>query len=541
MADSFPHPLGGDADVVERDAIRYGETADAIARAVEELRSLNTGWMRSRAIDAIRGSADDVADTVSRVWVRYRDTADALLEYSGALRAAQQESVQAAVLAGTAQEALDRGTYQLDETRRLAETPGPDQQLQIADLQRMTYELQSHNEQLARARDLWQRASAAKEAAAVKAMHRIEAANEKNDLNDSFWDFLGDIFDAIGGFIGNVVMVVLKIVSLVLTVLAVVFAVLALVFPPLAAVAGALFLYAQVVNIVIAGLALLQFVLSGFDLLALMVAALAVLAAVGGEVLGSALGRAANAAAYGGSAAAGDAASRLAGSVAEKVVEHGVKKLTDTVVEEIVDLGGDEAQALYDAVGGMAGGLLKAGLADTIHDVKDGFARIGSEVGDGIGSALGAVGVNDVLGAVQGAGGAVYDAVSPLIDQVKQDFADGAQEFGGLFGSGGGGGGGAAAASSAGGGGGLADRLTGWAHGPAEIAPAVQGATGAKGLGPTIGSWVSGIAGGALEGFPFAGDLAGQIGEGVSGLITSSQSAAVTRTGGATVQHVGTP
>lgn len=409
MADSFPNPLGGDPDTVQRDATVYAETADAIARAAYELRQLGTKQFQSRAIDAIGGDADEIAGTVTRAHVRYKETAEALLTYAVKLREAQEQALRALGRNTELQDRLARLRYEQEETQRLAQTPGPDQQLHIMRLTQINQELQEFQQYENMLLEEWRQASAYKEHAAVEAMNRISNANEANDLNDGFWDFLGDILDIVKVIVA-VVNIILKIVSIILTVLAVIFAVLAVFFPLFAAVAALLFGYAQLVNLAIAVLALLQFLMNGFHLLDLVLVGVAVLAAFGGSALGNALGAAAKSAAQGALGALGEGAAKLAGDAAAKLVSTGVETVVDQAVEGILSLGSPDAQALFDAVSPMAEDFLETEFADGLAAFEEGASEIGGWVGDDFAAGFKELGLDAAVAAVAAPGGLAIDA-----------------------------------------------------------------------------------------------------------------------------------
>lgn len=409
MADSYPNPLSGDPDTVQRDATVYADTANAIARAAYELRQLTTAQFQSQAVTAIGGDAHEVAGTVTRAHVRYKETSDALLVYATKLREAQEQALGALSRGSEVGERTNRLRYELQEVQTLAQTPGPDQPMHIVRLQQINQELQELGQYESMLVEEWNRASAYKEAAAVEAMNRIHNANEANDLNDGFFDFLGDILDVLNVIV-SVVNIILKIVSIILTVLAIIFAVLAIFFPVFAAVAALLFGYAQLVNLAIAVLSLLQFLMNGFKLLDLVLVGVAILAAFGGSALGNALGAAAKSAASGAVGALGEAASKLAGEAASKLVSTGVETVVDHAVEGILSLGSPDAQALFDAVSPLAEDFLETEFAGGLEAFEQGASEIGDKIGADFAEGFKELGLNSVVAAVAAPGGLAIDA-----------------------------------------------------------------------------------------------------------------------------------
>jgi len=417
-------PLPGDPDIVLRDATQYLRAAEAIAQAAEQLRQLSGDRFRSQAVDAIVGSAADAAGTITQAHHRYSEAAQALLDYATPMREAHDR---ASALTATNRDLVDRANtlrYQVEDADRQAQTPGPEQVLAIAHAQQLHQEWDALTQQMHQAESEWNAARDLMHQAARAAASRIHNGNEFGDLNDSFWDDLGDLFDIVK-LVANIVSVVLKIVSLVLTVLAVVFAVLAVFFPLLAVISAALFLYAQVVNIAIAILALLQFAMNGFHLLDLVLAGVAVLAAFGGAALGSALGSAARAAASGATQVLGGAASSAIGEIAKQAVTSAVESVTDTVVDGILDLGSAEARSLYDSLDPIAGDFLDTAFGSGVEGFKDTMTGLGEKVGADFNEGVQASGLADLVDGIGSLGrpaaaalGSVYDTAYDVANSI---------------------------------------------------------------------------------------------------------------------------
>ncbi|CAN5327855.1 hypothetical protein BH09ACT6_BH09ACT6_03830 [soil metagenome] len=411
-------PLPGDPDVVLRDATSYERAAEAIAQAADQLRQLGSDRFHSQAVNALVSSASDAANTITQAHTRYSEAAQALLAYAVPMREAHDR---ANALTAANRDLGDRANSlkpQLDDYQRLAQTPGPDQPGAIAHLAQLQNEYDQLQSAMSQAEHDWNAAFDEMHQAASVAAGRIHRGNEFGDLNDSFWDDLGDIFDVVK-LVADIVSIILKIVSIVLTVLAVVFAILAPIMPLFAIISALLFTYAQVVNLAIAILALLQFALNGFHLLDLVLVAFAVVAAYGGGALGDALGAAAKSAAAGATEVLGDAASAAAGELAKQAVSEAMESVTRDVVDGILSLGSPDAQGLYAAVSPIGSDALGSAFGDSVTGFTDTFDQIGQQVGSDFSDAIAATGIP---GAAGSAVGAVVDAARPAAAALGQAY-----------------------------------------------------------------------------------------------------------------------
>jgi hypothetical protein len=512
VADSFPNPLGGDPDTVQRDAAVYAQTADAIARAAAELKQLTTSQFQSQAVSAIGGDAHEVAGTVTRAHVRYRETAEALQVYGSRLREAQELALGALVRNRDIGDLQNHLRYELEETQRLAELPGPDQPMHILRLTQLNDQLQQLAQMQSGVMEAWSQASAYKEQAAVEAMNRIATANEANDLNDGFWDFLGDILDVIKVIV-SVVNIILKIVSVILTVLAVIFAVLAVVFPLFAAVSGLLFGYAQLVNLAVAVLSLLQFLMSGLHLLALVLVGMAVVAAFGGAALGSALGGAAKAAAHGAVGALGEGAATLAGEAASKLVGGAIEAVVDQAVEGVLSLGSPDAQALFDAVSPLAEDFLETEFAGGLESMDETFEGLGEKVGSDFAEGFQELGLNAAVGAVAPPLGLAVDAVHSAYRDASEAAGSALDEVG-------------AALQDVSHALDQAAQAVQTAGGVPQVQNDLASALGSPDIGRQVGSAVSGIMGDVLGGLPGGDQAASALGERFGDLAQTTADAA---------------
>ncbi|QJU54265.1 hypothetical protein SCB71_14040 [Herbiconiux sp. KACC 21604] len=513
-------PLPGDPDVVLRDATQYLRTAEAIAQAAEQLRQLSGDGFRSHAVSALVSSAGDAASSITQAHARYDEASQALLEYVRPMRDAHDR---ARMLTAASHDL----TYRADEVRarfveadQQAQLPGPEQPAALARAEQLRAEWDQLQRELSQAETEWNAARDQLRHAASVAAARIHRGNEFGDLNDSFWDDLGDLFDIVQ-LVANILSVVLKIVSLVLTVLAVVFAVLAVVMPLFAAVAAALFGYAQLVNIAIAVLALLQFALNGFHLLDLVVAGLAVLAAFGGAALGGALGAAAKSAAAGATRIVGEAASSAIGEIAKQAVAKGIEAVTDTVVDGVLSLGGSEARSIYDSLNPLAGDFLDATFGSGVDSFTSTMEGLGEKVGadfaegidaSGLGAAItaaadfgrpAAAALGTAFDSVYTTGSSIADAVGRAASSVQQTLDQAARD---------------ALAPLAG---------SGFEHVADRLQHDLGSVLGGPDVSDKVGNLVSGALGDVIGGVPGGDQLAQAAGDGFGGLAQRLHDAAV--------------
>jgi hypothetical protein len=407
-------PLPGEPDLLLQDATMYSRTADAIQDAIARIGELASSDFSSDAVSALRGQQGDLVSNVGRAYARYSAVGGALTDYARALRAAQDEANAAIAAHDGAADQLSQLTYPMADAAQRAAAPGPDQVLAMTDLARLTDQQQQLQAVQGQAVRMWEEAAAAARHAASVAAGRIDAGNDANHLNDSFWDTLSDVVDVLN-VVNAFLREVLKIVSLVMTILAIVFVVLAIFFQPFAAVAAALFGYAQLVNLAIALLALLQFLMDGFHLLDLVVVGIAVVAAFGGSVLGKVLGTATDAAVNTALSGFGEAAAKAAGTAASQAVTTAVREVTNDVVNDVLDLGSDDARTLYSDLGPAASGFLSTSLSGGVGAATGMAGQIGGWVGGDFRDGIAATGLPDVAHAILEGGG---QAMGPVLDQV---------------------------------------------------------------------------------------------------------------------------
>lgn len=384
MADAFPNPLTGDPDELEQAGATYTQTAEAISTAIDHIQALASNMFESEAITALHRDQGDVIKKISRAHHRYEMAGGALTTYSRALRSAQAQAAQAVATHGAAADHITNLQARIQYETQMAHEPGLDQPIHIVQLAQLTAELQQAQSQQAIAQSQWNDAKAMKDAAAQSARIAIHNGDKAGDLSDDIWDSIVALVPLLQ-LIDKILRDILKVVSLVLTILAIVFAVLSLLFSPFAAVAAALFGYAQLVNLAIAVLALISFLIGGFHIMDLILVAVAVAATFAGSVLGKLAGDAADAAIEASMDGLSETAGKVAGELAKHAISEAIKDAVKGGVEDILDQGSSDAQHLYDDVDPAANSFLSTGFDDQIgaadKEVKEDAATVGRGVG----------------------------------------------------------------------------------------------------------------------------------------------------------------
>lgn len=455
LSDVFPNPLSGDPDVLERDGTEYQKTADAIDTAIDHIRALNSDLFSSKAIGELSRSQGDVVKKITRAHYRYYMAGGALVAYAKALRAAQAQAAQATAAHGPLADQANILVARIDEETLLASEPGPDQMLHIVQLQQLVAELHEVQAQQANALAIWNDAKAQKDSAARTARIAIHVGDEAGDLNDDLWDEIAS-FAPLVLAIDQILQKVLKIVSLIMTILAVVIAILSLLVPLLSPIAAALFGYAQVVNLAIAALALLAFLIGGFHIMDLVVVAIAVAATFGGAVLGKFAGQFAQTAIQGSLKGISEAGGDVLGALAKHAVDEGIKAAVKGAVGDLVsNWGTNDDSVLLEALGPADTTALMSvpmpNVTAQMDDIKHEAITLGTQVGTDFNGGLNQLGLgtasqfvqshvgsfidNGGLGNLDGAKSAL-DSISPAFDAMKSggDLLSGVVPGGDLFG-----------------------------------------------------------------------------------------------------------
>jgi hypothetical protein len=520
LAGIAPSPLPGDPAAVAEDAAMYARTADAIEDAIARIGRLATNDFRSLAVSALHGEQGDIVEDITRAYARYRNAGDALTGYAALMQDAHDQADAAIRAWHSANDALQQVGPALADATQRAQSPGPDQPFALTDLARLSNDQSMLTGLRQAALQQWAQASEAQTRAAHQAAIHINAGNKANDLNDDLWDSIGDIVDVLN-VVNAFVRAVLKIVSLIMTILAIVFAIAAIFFQPFAAVAAALFGYAQLINLAIALLALLQFLMDGFHLMDLVVVGIAVVAAFGGAVVGKVLGAATNAAVSGALSGFGEVASKAAATAATQAVTTAVKEVTDAAVHEILDLGSDDAQALFDDLNPVASGFLDTAFSDQVGAATGMGEKIGGWVGADLAEGVAATGLPAAASAGISAAGhvlaPVYDGVASTaakIDEGLRSAQHSVQQTAG----------------------GVVSDVTGGLAGVTDqgnrIGADLSSVLGQPGVGDAVGDFAKGLGEKALGDLPGGDVLSGVWGSRIGDLAGSMQSAA---------QHGGVP
>ncbi len=267
--------------------------------------------------------------------------------------------------------------------------------IHIAQLQLYKGELQQAQAQQAAAESQWNNAKSMKDAAAKTARIAIHVGDEKNDLDDDLWDSISQLIPVLL-LIDKIMTAVLKIVALIMTVLAIVFTVLSLIFPILSPIAAALFGYVMLVNLAIAVLALLAFMMDGFHLMDLILVGVAVIATFGSGLLGDFLGAMASAAIESSLSGVSTALGAALGAIAKNAITEGIKDVTKMEMDKMLSNESSAAEKLFEDVGPAADSFLKTETADQISQLKDAGKEWGGKLGGLVETGLDKVGFNDL-------------------------------------------------------------------------------------------------------------------------------------------------
>ncbi|MCU1515051.1 MAG: hypothetical protein JWO10_2141 [Microbacteriaceae bacterium] len=191
----IPAPLAGDPDVVENWGARFVNAANNLKKASDELRQLTDGHTYvSLAIEEVREKALDARTATTKVATRYEGTGAALTIYSHDLRAAQARANRAIAAfynndSTTAEHTKDDLKHQVDADN--GQTPGLVDKLIAAQ-----HALSNLVAQKASAWAEFNAAEADRDAAAMRAVHAIQVADDASKLNDSFFEAIEGQFQA---------------------------------------------------------------------------------------------------------------------------------------------------------------------------------------------------------------------------------------------------------------------------------------------------------------------------------------------------------
>jgi hypothetical protein len=249
MTDTEFRALEGDPDLVRSKAQHYAEIANAIARSVTTLNTIKSvEGMTSKAIDAIREEAGNVADDISKAKDRYAGTAQALITYSAQLRIAQDAANTAIAHIGDKETAASTATRAATQASTKAESATPENATtDQAAATKAEDAAEAAGSALAAAHAEWHSALDVKNQAAeaaITAILEVVEGKKSQDLNDTWWDDWGakalDILKVICDWAGVLAIFLawVPILGQVLLVLAAVGAVLTLIEATVKAING---------------------------------------------------------------------------------------------------------------------------------------------------------------------------------------------------------------------------------------------------------------------------------------------------------------
>ncbi|MGH3826453.1 MAG: putative T7SS-secreted protein [Pseudonocardiaceae bacterium] len=187
-------PVPGEPDRVEELGRHYQRVASAISDAATKLRQIAERQdMQSKAVDAFRGTAREVADDISRAHERYDGVGRALIGYAPELRDAQSESVAALAQAQEAEKAQATANQLAHgaQSRINAAADGADTTADQGAHRRALTAADTAGDDLTAARRRLNRATDARDTAAQRAMRLVADVKDSGDLKDSWWDRWG--------------------------------------------------------------------------------------------------------------------------------------------------------------------------------------------------------------------------------------------------------------------------------------------------------------------------------------------------------------
>lgn len=194
MADKEFQPLAGDPDKVLSYGQKYKNIGDAIARSVTVLRKIHEGDAgKSKAIDALKKKAGDVADDIDKAKDRYQKTADTLLVYGPKLRQAQDDANTAITQIADKQNAADAAHQHATATQQAVDTASDaDKSDAKKDAATASQAAQDADAAVEAAKNAWHDAEQAKNTAAQDAINSIhDVIYGDHAITDSWWDNWG--------------------------------------------------------------------------------------------------------------------------------------------------------------------------------------------------------------------------------------------------------------------------------------------------------------------------------------------------------------
>ena len=203
-------PVPGDPGEVRVASDRYAAVAAAISSAAASLTNIaDVEGTTSKAVDAIRQNAGEVAKQIDQAHGRYVAVSEALGAYATQLAQAQADSLTALSAAQTAQAAIDAAEGDVRRAVSALEDAEPEESAaRQSALDRARRSVSSGDAALARARADLEDAVSLRDRAAQQAISAIEAAVDADGLKDGWWDNWGSkLFHAISDIAGFIAMV----------------------------------------------------------------------------------------------------------------------------------------------------------------------------------------------------------------------------------------------------------------------------------------------------------------------------------------------
>jgi hypothetical protein len=179
--------------------VNYRQTADRISSVVATLRGLSDEQSDAKSVDVVIEAKDQVAESIQRAEGRYRAAGDALVEYAEVLDSAQASSAHALGQAQAARRDADlqRKTAQ-KWGREAKQATDADEKTRYKRFQRQAEGNAADHEAMV---GVWKRqvdqASRDVDVAAQKACDQINTVTGTDGLNDSWWDNLASVLEAV--------------------------------------------------------------------------------------------------------------------------------------------------------------------------------------------------------------------------------------------------------------------------------------------------------------------------------------------------------
>jgi hypothetical protein len=166
---------------------------------VATLRGLSDDQSDAKSVDVVLDKKDQVADSVSKAHDRYQTAGDALVEYAGVLDSAQASSAHALSQAKSEHDSAAQRRRDADGWGRDARgATDPDEKARYLRYQRQALaDVSEHESNVSTWKQVVDQASHDVDVAAQKACDQINQITGTDGLNDSWWDDLSKVLEAI--------------------------------------------------------------------------------------------------------------------------------------------------------------------------------------------------------------------------------------------------------------------------------------------------------------------------------------------------------